>query len=1093
MLKNKIINGLFLLGCIMILPMLCKAEGGRACCNAVDTVVRNREVTVIVKDERGVMPGASVSVKNTTRGSVTDIRGEAVLKNLRRGEVIVISFIGYITQEINYNGENSLHVVLQPEVQELEETVITGYGGVQKARTKTASAVNVPLNEIKGLPLLSVSEGLGGRVIGVTSQQSSGAPGETSRIWIRGGSNILYVIDDIVMETAQGEVFFNRLRPEDIASMTILKDASATAIYGPRANDGVVVVATKRGGNQKMSVTFHQKITIQTPSYRPRGMNSYEFAETRNALALASYEEKPPFDESTLSKLYMGYLNQHGKGREEILQLVNEKYELGYTLADVNNLFDPNATQGGDIENYYQSYDPWEFFDHVQPMSQSDLNVQGGSERLHYYSGISYISQQGISSTYNYNQANLVLNTDVFLLADKSLKLTMSLNGSTSYKKSPARGEKVFTDAMYGQLMPTSPARWSTGKARKGSVESLLHTGFNNTRDYRIQAHGALKWSLPFVEGLTAGASVSYNHSYSMNKQFNHDEENVYDNPVAATFSTYNPENTTVYQRWDNYTLLTGLYQLDYNRSFGKHNLSAMLNYQSQTRETNFTSAMAQGYPTTLTPQIDKGAITVANNGNETKWGSASYIGRVIYDYDGKYLFQYNATYSGSLSYSPDKRWGLFHALSVGWVVSEEKFFKRLVPENYVNMLKIRGGFGLVGNEIGSPFSYLNQYSQSPDRVLFGTDLTANVTWYESWVANDLTWSKSRQWSGGIDFSAFNHRLEGTVEAFLYLNHGDAMNMNPEEIRTDILGLPNIPQINAPFETNRKGGYEISLSWKDRVGKVGYRLEMNYSHWDQRSTRASYQDDWNYYKNLTEVGHRNMQPVYWAGFHSLGLFSSWEQMYNSLIIRSTNRRPGTFHVEDLNHDGQLSDADWSWIDQPGTVPLTQYGFSAGIDYHGFSLDVFFQGATDVTGTMPSPLRSQQDYMWNYGQYVFKNAYMPWKNNTDAGIPLPVPAMSSWGSQYVDGWIYDASYLKLKSISLTYDVKNAVLKQLKFIEGLDVSFVVLNAFTWTKKDYPLKNLQDPEFITTGADIWKENGTLGSYPTQRSFTLGLTITL
>ena len=213
----------------------------------VNITQQKGKVTVIVEDDFGPVTGASVVVKGTTNGNVTDLDGKVVLEDVKNGATIQISFVGYTTQEVKYTGNPNLNIKLQEDSQALDEVVVTGFAGVQKTKTLTAAAVNVKVESIAKLPVTSPSDGLGGRVSGIITQARSGAPGETSKIWIRGGSQILYVIDDVVMETEQGEVFFNRLRPDDIASMSILKDASATAVYGPRAKDGVVVVTTKKG------------------------------------------------------------------------------------------------------------------------------------------------------------------------------------------------------------------------------------------------------------------------------------------------------------------------------------------------------------------------------------------------------------------------------------------------------------------------------------------------------------------------------------------------------------------------------------------------------------------------------------------------------------------------------------------------------------------------------------------------------------------------------------------------------------------------------------------------------------------------------
>ena len=1045
--------------------------------------------TGTVVDAMGPVIGASVVVKGTTNGIITDFDGNFSLSGVKKGDILVISFVGYETLEVKWEG-TPLTITLKDDTQALEEVVVIGYGGVQKAKTMTASAVTVKVGELAKLPVASMSEGLGGRVTGVITQQGSGAPGENAKIWIRGGEDILYVIDDVVMETDQGNEFFNRLRPDDIASMSVLKDAAATAVYGPRAANGVVVIATKRGQEGAPTITVNQKFSLMTPAYKSTAMSPYEYALARNEVEFAAYQENPTFNNTELSRYYMGDLWQKGYSQSEILSKVNERYNMGYTSQDIADLFDPYKSQGYNIQDYYSHYDPWDQIETTQPMYQTNLSLRGGSERIKYYSSLGYLNQKGFCDNYNYEQINAILNTDAFLLADKSLKFTLNLNGNTTMKKMPAAGNDIFTNAMYGDWMPKRPAQWSTGKARQGSVESRMNTGFNNTEAYRFQMNAALKWNVPWIQGLSAQASVNFTYSQSNNKTFNHDQEGVYSNPYATAFSTYNPNNANVYDYYNRYKLLTGIFQIDYSKQIGKHSFSVMANYQSQIRKNNWLSETKKGYATTLVPQINNGTTWVSSDGSAEEWGSASYIGRLTYSYDDKYLLQYSANYNGSLSYSPDKRWGYFHAISLGWVMSDEKWFQDLINPNIVNMFKLRGGWGAVGSDKDiSPFSYLTQYAQG-STVLFGDNMANNTAWYLQSYANDLEWVSSTQWGAGVDFEMFKGKLAGSVDAFLYLNKGDKMNMTADMLRTDILGMPNVPQINAPFVTKRKGGFEFSLNWQDKIGKVGYRVGVNYSFWDERYTRHTTESsDW-YSPTFDRIGKRWMVPVYKYAVKTDGYYTSWQDLYSSMANATRGYAPGTIKVVDMNGDGRVN--DYYVLNQGGNTPLTQYGITLGADYKGFDLELFFQGATNVSGYMPSPLRSQQSYQWNYGQYAFANSYLPSNPDTDAAVPLPSPEGKGWGYSFVDTWIFDASYLKLKNISLRYDMKKYVLKNVDFIQGLDLSFVVTNAFTWTKKDYALKDLQDPEFMGSGDNIYN-GGQLGTYPTQRSYTLGVTLTL
>ena len=916
---------------------------------------QNGKVTVIIEDEFGPVTGASVVVKGTTNGNVTDLDGKVILEDVKKGAIIQISFVGYTTQEIKYTGQPTLQVKLQEDSQALDEVVVTGFAGVQKTKTLTAAAVNVKMESIAKLPVTSPSDGLGGRVSGIISQARSGAPGETSKIWIRGGSNILYVIDDVVMETSQGEVFFNRLRPDDIASMSILKDASATAVYGPRASDGVVVVTTKKGQEGQLEISLSQKITMMTPSYRPKAISTWDYVNMKNELYAASMAENPAFNATEMSKYYMGYLNGLGHSRQEITDMVNQKYDLGYSLSDVNDLFNPFVTQGKDIENYYGDYDAWDFFDHTQPMTQTNLSVRGGSERVRYYSSLGYMKQSGISDSYDYEQYNAIVNTDAYLLKDKSLKFTLNLNGVMSKKKQPQGGDGIFNSVLIeGNEMHRIPQNWTTGLERAGGLDSRLRTGFNNTDDYRLQSNIGLKWSLPWVEGLSVSGSVNFNYSNSMNKTFEHPEVGVYSSPYATQENSYNPNDAKLSQTWNNYSLTTGILQADYSRSFGKHNLSAMINYTSQKRRTNSTMAKAYGYPTIYSPQIEAGATMQEMKGTEGQWGSSSFVGRITYDYDSKYLLQVSANYNGSLCYHPDKRWGFFYAASAGWVLTEEEFIKDIINKDMISSFKIRAGYGVVGQELANPFSYMNQYglSKSNDKannILLGENMISNSVWTETNVSSNLTWGESQQISGGVDFGFFKDRLTGSFDTYLYLNKGEEIDMNPELIYTPVLGLPNTPKMNAPYVTNHKGGVEFSLNWSDRIGDFTYRIGGNYTYWEKVAVKHANQSTSYYYPNLNNLGKNDVQPTYNKSWQTSGLFTSYEEMYNSYMHFGRNHTLGTFIMQDINGDGVLNGGDQIVEERGGTTPQSLYGITLGVGWKDFSFEVFFQGAGNVTG------------------------------------------------------------------------------------------------------------------------------------------------
>ncbi|MDE6451063.1 MAG: hypothetical protein K2L23_01995 [Odoribacter sp.] len=382
--------------------------------------------------------------------------------------------------------------------------------------------------------------------------------------------------------------------------------------------------------------------------------------------------------------------------------------------------------------------------------------------------------------------------------------------------------------------------------------------------------------------------------------------------------------------------------------------------------------------------------------------------------------------------------------------------------------------------------------------MLIGNSLSPQVAWYESNVANDLTWSSSRQMTGGVDFGFFKDRLTGSVDLFLYKNRGDAMNMSEKEIRTDILGMPNVPQINAPYETSRKGGVEFSFRWEDKLSdNFRYYVGLNYTFWDERVTRHTDENAWWYCYDNTTLGKREMHDVYWLSTYESAqkLIGSWEEVYNSQIMSiGTNYQnyvPGTIRWTDPSGNGRVDNADMASRNFPGDTPLKMYGINLGGSWKGFELDMFFQGAADVRGTIVSPIRNAEAWFWNYGKVVAQHSYSP--SHPDVKAPLALAnGNTGMGNFLVDRYAFDASYFKMKSLSLRYNFMETVLKEDKFFKALELSFTATNLFTVTKKSYPYKNLADPEFVTTSGNMYGGNGNLGGYPTQRGFTFGLTAT-
>ena len=635
--------------------------------------------------------GVNVAVKGTTIGIITDIDGNYTLE-VPSKSTIVFSYIGYQAQEVPVGNQSTINVTLKEDTQKLEEVVVVGYG-TQKKVTVTGSVASVSGEELKASPTTNLSNGMVGRMPGVIGFQKSDEPGGGgTTIRVRGtnslGSNDPLVVIDGIPDRDGG---FNRLNPTEIESISVLKDASA-AIYGARAANGVILITTKRGKEGKATVTFNASGGFSQPTRLPKMANAFEYAT-----------------------------------------MVNE--------------INPGTWTDEDLRLFQDGSDPWghpdtDWFDttikNASPMYRADVGVQGGSEKMKYYVNFAANGEDGIykNSANRYDQYSLRMNLDINTSKYVSFQLgSIARLENTKYPMKSA--SSIFSGIRRGK--PTQNAYWPTGEPgpdlERGDNPAVTSTdiaGFDNQKNYYIQNNLSVNIKIPWIEGLTIRGNGSYDKHFYNRKKFEkpillYSWDGVNKNSSGLTAAKRYVDNAQLSREHSDATswMVNGL--IDYNRTFGQHNLGVTFGIEAQKKDYDFTSAFRQGFISDTKPELNLGSdVGMKNTGYSWEEARLNYFGRVSYNYLERYLFEFVWRADGSYRFPKNKRYGFFPGASVAWRVSEENWWKENV--RFIDYFKLRASISQTGNdallnsdnEYDRSIQYLNTYGFTEHGVVFG-------------------------------------------------------------------------------------------------------------------------------------------------------------------------------------------------------------------------------------------------------------------------------------------------------------------------------------------------------------------------------------
>jgi TonB-linked SusC/RagA family outer membrane protein len=968
-----------------------------------------QQITVqgVVKDQTGeTVIGASVMEKGTTNGTITGIDGDFSL-NMSPNGTLVVSFVGYKTQEVQVKGQKQLQVVLSEDAEMLDEVVVIGYGTMKKSDL-TGAVSSIGNKDIKDSPVSNLGQAIQGKISGVQIVDA-GKPGDNVSIKIRGLGSINNCDPLVVIDGVPTDLGLSSLNMADVERLDVLKDASATAIYGSRGANGVVMITTKRGTEGKGILAVSANYSFQNATNVPSLLNAAQYAELSNDMMVNS-------------------------GRNPNPEWANPS-ELGAGTDWMDELL-----RTGVMQNYTVSY-------------------SGGNEKSHYYVSGGFLDQSGIVKSVNYRRFTFQSNSDAQVL--KWLKFSNNITFSADTKKS---GSYNIGDAL--KALPIYPVKnedgsWSGPDGNSewyGSTRNPIGpTELNKSQTDGYNFLANLTAELTFTKWLKFKSTFGYDAKFWFIDNFT-PKYNWKPTPTEET-SRYKSDNKSFTYLWDNYFL--------FDHTFAeKHRVGLMAGMSAQWNTNDYLNAQKNVFMFDNVHEMDNGEEMYAIGGNETEWALLSYMARVNYSYEDRYLLTATIRRDGSSRFGKKHRWGTFPSVSVAWRASQEKWF----PKNdYINDLKVRAGYGVTGSQasVGN-YSYLASYNTSV--YPFGISSGNQTALVSSTLANPyIHWEEVAQTNIGFDASLFNSRVMFSFDAYL------------KETR-DMLVKASIP-ITSGFEdttttyTNagkvRNQGIEMSLHTINLTGELGWETNLTATY--NKNKIKDLNSDVPYYINQINNSYVTMlakdYPInVFYGYVTDGIFQNQSEVNTHAV--QPGAEPGDIRFRDLNNDGVINDSDRTVIGNPN--PSWLFSMNNSLSYKGFELSVFLQGIAgnkiynanniDNTGMAAA---------YNQTTDVLKR----WQGEgTSNSMPRAVFGDPNQNTRVSDRFVENGSYLRLKNITLSYTFPKQWLQKAQ-IENARLSLSCENVATITGYSG-----FDPEVGINGIDQ-------NRYPISRTFSLGL----
>lgn len=1020
------------------------------------SVQQDNACTGVVVDQNGeTVIGASVVVKGTTNGTITGLDGDFSIPNVKKGDVIVVSYVGYMNSEIIWEGK-PLKIALKEDSKTLDEVVVVGYATVKKANlTGAVSAVDDKV--LADRPIVNLGQGLQGTIpnLNITT---SGQPGKGSSFNVRGETSInggspLVLVDGVQMDP-------NLINPQDVASVSVLKDAASASIYGARAAYGVILITTKSGRkNMPTQVSFDASVSFNSPTTRPEYMNSMEYAHWMNAA------------------------NNTTSGRDLLSQEEMEHIEA-YFYDPVNNLpvfvaKDPSSWQYGNCQAGKYAYcgnTDWmkEMYKKTYPVQKYNVNINGGSDKATYYTSVGYMDQGSLMryGDEGFRKFNMVNNINY------DINNWMHVSMKTSYIRTELDG--LAQDAVHGEswigndtqpLMPVKhpDGNWS-GQGNYTNFAAVLDE-MGSRKTTKNDFWNTLALKLTPLKGLTINMDYTFNyyaeHGKVHRKTFN---EYGIDGKFLQVFQHSRPSGVSESQANDTYNAFN-LFG-DYELTLGKHYFKVMAGYNQETKHTRGFSASRDELISNDLPSMDAATGEKYVGNSDDSWATRSGFFRVNYSFADRYLLEVNGRYDLSSKFPKDDRSVFSPSFSLGWKLSEESWFKQ-ATNGFFDELKIRASYGSLANQAldNGWYAYLSNYGTGTLGYIMGGKQPQYVL-PGGLVSNTVTWEKVTQWDLGLDFVILQNRLKGTFD---YYQRKTTDMLGPGRILPNILGMSE-PLENAADMVTR--GWELALTWNDQLDN-GLHYSVGFNLSDTRAEITKYD---NPTKSLSSPYYEGQIVGDIWGYES-SLFQSADEIASapdqSKLDGGISKVPGDIRFMDIDGNGVV-DYGENTVDKPGDMKIIgnnkaryRYGFNISADWKGFDLGIFFQGVGKRDLMLPYTFKWQYGSMWQVPTAV-GNDY--WRED-NAGGWLPVARFNGSKAlgQNQTRYLLDASYLRLKSLSFGYTLPVSLTKQWG-IQKCRVYFTGENLLTFKHTPEGF----DPELD----DPYK-------YPQQKSLALGLNV--
>jgi len=1031
-----------------------------------------------VLDEKGeTLPGVSVKLKGTPTGTVTDLNGKFTI-NASQGQTLVFSYVGYTTKEVVLKDLSAISVGLEPASSSLSEVVVVGYGS-QKKLSLTTAVSSVVSKEIVTTKNENVENMLTGKVAGLQVMQNTSEPGDfNNNISIRGyGNNPLIVVDGVQMpdfnvtggtgdNSSSTSNILSRLDPNDIESISVLKDASAS-VYGVKAANGVILITTKKGKKGALQLDYSGSFGSQVPSGLPKPVDAVQYMTLVNQQSL----------------------HQANGGR------------IVYTPAD----FEAYTSGAKKSTDWYDAV-----FKKSAFQEQHNLTASGGNENTTYLLSGGFTGQNGFLTSNDLYYKRYNVRSNVTSKITKNLTFNLNLSAIMDQKNAPNTSVWWTTRETWRELPiqtiyanNTAPY-YTLGQVDGGNPVAYENTdvnGYSNQNNKFFNGLMSLEYKVPFVPGLSIKAMYSYNDQIQDNKTFGK-AYNLYDYDSAT--STYNAHLTgapSYVQRQNiNYVQNTDQLSLNYDHTFGGvHNISALLLYEGNGQSADNFGAYRQ-----LAIPVDQ--IFAGNSANQNasqtlfqngdprlpllyNYATNSVVGRLHYDYKGKYLAEFSFRNDESSKFPPNQKSGFFPSGSAAWNISEEDFWKNSSTLSFIDQLKLRASYGVLGDDNTLYFQFLQGYyypangnnNQVPSGSVFNNSFI-NAVQSTGLPNPNISWETSHTFDAGIDFDAWKGMLGFTFDYFIR-NRNGLFSSSALQV-PDVLGT-TLPQQN--LNSDRTKGFDFEVTHRSHIGKFNYNVRGTFSYAHTSWVKYAESKHGNSYLDWQQNQSNRNQAIQW-GLGGNGQYTSYNQILNSPVFVNRGIVVGDYNYQDWNGDGQIDGNDnhpiaYGSNPNGGTVtPQITYGLSVGGSYKSFDFNLLFQGTAKIDISYIEQLNIP---LWGGGNALtqFMNDWHPANPTADpynpntAWVPGNFAYTGTTANSNSSFNFQSAAYVRLKSAEIGYTLPPSFLSHIG-IQGFRVFANGYNLVTWTKVKYV-----DPEHPT---------GLYGYlYPLDKLFNVGLNV--